>query len=211
MGLEQSGRGTLSDGIIDDFAYEIRTYGHIPNGNRSYYLSRSQPPFFATMLALVAKRRGTDVFRQYLPELRLEYAYWMRGADGLAAGAAARNVVRLWDGTVLNRYWDERDARATKSYADDVATAAASGRVATTVYRDLRAAAESGWDFSSRWLTDGKTLSTIRTTEIVPPDLNSLLYGLEAALSVGERLAGTGRHPAATQRRPPPARRQSSG
>lgn len=190
VGLEQSGRGPLSDGIIDDFAYEIRTYGHIPNGNRSYYLSRSQPPFFATMLALVAKRRGTDVFRQYLPELRIEYDYWMRGADGLAAGAAAHNVVRLWDGTLLNRYWDERDAPRDESYADDVATAAGSGRVATTVYRDLRAAAESGWDFSSRWLADGKTLSTIRTTEIVPPDLNSLLYALEAALSVGERLAG---------------------
>ena len=50
--------------IIDDFAYEIRTFGHIPNGNRSYYLSRSQPPFFATMLALVARRRGAGVFRQ---------------------------------------------------------------------------------------------------------------------------------------------------
>ena len=190
IGLEQSGRGDLSDAIIADFAYEIRTFGHIPNGNRSYYLSRSQPPFFATMLALVAKRRGAGVFRQYLPELLTEYAYWMRGADGLAVGGAAHNVVRLWDGTVLNRYWDERDAPRDESYADDVATAAGSGRVATTVYRDLRAAAESGWDFSSRWLTDGKTLSTIRTTEIVPPDLNSLLYGLEAALAVGEGLAG---------------------
>ena len=190
VGLEQSGRSDLSDAIIDDFAYEIRTFGHIPNGNRSYYLSRSQPPFFATMLALVARRRGAGVFRQYLPELLTEYAYWMRGADGLAPGAAAHNVVRLWDGTVLNRYWDERDAPRDESYADDVATATGSGRVATTVYRDLRAAAESGWDFSSRWLTDGKTLSTIRTTEIVPPDLNSLLYGLEAALAVGEQQAG---------------------
>jgi alpha,alpha-trehalase len=51
------------------------------------------------------------------------------------------------------------------------------------VYRNLRAAAESGWDFSSRWLADGKTLATIRTTEIVPVDLNSLLYQLESAIA----------------------------
>ena len=55
----------------------------------------------------------------------------------------------------------------------------ASGRPPEEVYRDLRAAAESGWDFSSRWLEDGKTLSTIRTTELVPVDLNSLMVKLE--------------------------------
>jgi len=43
--------------------------------------------------------------------------------------------------------------------------------------------AESGWDFSSRWLADGSTLATIRTIDIVPPDLNSLLYHLERTLA----------------------------
>jgi alpha,alpha-trehalase len=51
------------------------------------------------------------------------------------------------------------------------------------VYRDLRAGAESGWDFSSRWLADGKTLGTIRTTDIAPVDLNSLLYKLERTIA----------------------------
>ena len=190
VGLEQSGRGDLSDAIVTDFAYEIDQYGHIPNGNRTYYLSRSQPPFFATLLAVVAKRRGPSVFAQYLPELRAEHAYWMRGAETLAPGQAAHNAVRLSDGTVLNRYWDERDVPRDESYSEDIATAQQSTRPASRVYRDLRAAAESGWDFSSRWLADGKTLSTIRTTDLVPADLNSLLYGLELALSAGERLAG---------------------
>ena len=190
VGLERSGRGDLSDSIVADFASEIDRFGHVPNGNRTYYLSRSQPPFFATLLAVVARRRGPDVFRQYLPELRAEHAYWMRGADALSPGQAAHNAVRLWDGTLLNRYWDERDAPRDESYAEDIATAQQSSRAPARVYRDLRAAAESGWDFSSRWLADGKTLSTIRTTDIVPADLNSLLYGLEQGLAEGERLAG---------------------
>jgi alpha,alpha-trehalase len=32
--------------MVDNFAYLLDTYGFIPNGNRSYYLTRSQPPFF---------------------------------------------------------------------------------------------------------------------------------------------------------------------
>jgi alpha,alpha-trehalase len=53
------------------------------------------------------------------------------------------------------------------------------------VYRDLRAAAESGWDFSSRWFADGQNRTSIETTEIVPVDLNSLLFGLENAIHSG--------------------------
>jgi alpha,alpha-trehalase len=53
------------------------------------------------------------------------------------------------------------------------------------VYRDIRAAAESGWDFGSRWFADGRTRGSIATTEIVPIDLNSLLYGLENAIRAG--------------------------
>jgi alpha,alpha-trehalase len=53
------------------------------------------------------------------------------------------------------------------------------------VYRDLRAAAESGWDFGSRWFADGHNRSSIETTEIIPVDLNSLLFGLENAIRAG--------------------------
>jgi Neutral trehalase len=113
----------------------------------------------------------------------------MDGADGLAAGQAHRRVVRLDDGSVLNRYWDDCDTPRDESYGVDVETANASGRPVAEVYRSLRAAAESGWDFSSRWLADGKTLASIRTVEIVPPDLNSLLYNLELTLAKAHGLA----------------------
>jgi hypothetical protein len=89
------------------------------------------------------------------------------------------NSVRLSDGTVLNRYWDARDAPRDESFKEDAETAADSGRPPTLVYRNLRAATESGWDFSSRWLTDGKTLGTVRTLSILPVDINGLLVHLE--------------------------------
>src|SRR5690606_21762366 len=66
----------------------------------------------------------------------------------------------------------------------------AASRPAEEVYRNLRAGAESGWDFSSRWLADGRSLQTIRTVEIVPPDLNSLLHALESTLADAHAQAG---------------------
>ena len=78
-----------------------------------------------------------------------------------------------------------RDTPRDESYREDTALAQRSGRIPKQLYRDMRAAAESGWDFSSRWFADGKTLETIDTTEIIPIDLNSLLFGLEQAIGAG--------------------------
>lgn len=183
LGLEESGRHDLTVSMIKNFAYLIDQYGHVPNGNRTYYLSRSQPPFFAAMVELQAQRDGPATYRQYRRQLQLEYEFWMQGSDTLAPNTAHRRAVRLGDGAVLNRYWDDRATPREESWREDVATAKASARKAEDVYRNLRAAAESGWDFSSRWLADGKTLATIRTTELIPADLNSLLYQLELTLA----------------------------
>jgi alpha,alpha-trehalase len=183
LGLEESGRHELVVDMLDNFAWLIDRYGHVPNGNRSYYLGRSQPPFFAAMVDLVAHRDGDAVLAKYLPQLEQEHAFWMEGGDALAPGQAHRRVVRLRDGALLNRYWDDCDTPRDESHGRDVATAAASGRPAAEVYRNLRAGAESGWDYSSRWLADGRTLATIRVVDIVPPDLNGLLYNLERTLA----------------------------
>lgn len=185
LGLEASGRHDLTVSMLDNFAWLIDQFGHIPNGNRTYYLSRSQPPFFGAMVELAAKRDGDAAYRKYLPQLRREYEFWMEGEGSLAPGAAHRRLVRLRDGTLLNRYWDDRDTPREEAYREDVATARESGRPVAEVYRNLRAAAESGWDFGSRWLADGKTLGTINTTDFVSPDLNSLLYQLEMTIAKG--------------------------
>jgi alpha,alpha-trehalase len=185
LGLEESGRHDLALSMVRNFVSLITRYGHVPNGNRTYYLSRSQPPFFAAMVELIADQAGDRraVYTEFLGALSEEYAFWMEGADTLAPGSVHRRVVRLKDGTLLNRYWDDRNIPREESYWEDVDTAKASGRPPAEVYRNLRAAAESGWDFSSRWLRDGKTLATIRTTDLVPVDLNSLMVQLETTLA----------------------------
>ena len=183
LGLEQSGQHRLAVDMLKDFAFEIDRYAHIPNGNRSYYLSRSQPPFFALMVELIARHDGAVTYVNYLPELQAEYDWWMQSEKNVRPGRANRHVVKLADGTVLNRYWDERAAPRDESYKEDVETAATSNRPQAVVWRNLRAAAESGWDFSSRWLSDGRTLATIRTLDLLPSDLNSLMAQLERTLA----------------------------
>jgi alpha,alpha-trehalase len=182
LGLDESGQCELLRAMADNFAYLIDTYGHVPNGNRSYYLSRSQPPVFALMTDLF-EERGIRRASDYLPQLRKEYAYWMDGGEQLGPGECHRRCVCLAPGVLLNRYWDDRDTPREEAYREDVATAKQSPRPAHEVYRDLRAAAESGWDFSSRWQDDPQRLSSIRTTAILPVDLNSFLYKLEAQIA----------------------------
>jgi len=190
LGLMQDRQFDLARDMLANIAVLIRRYGHMPNGNRSYYLSRSQPPFFAAMVDLVAGHDGDQVYRKYLPELQAEYDFWMEGASALEPGAAYRHLVRLKDGTLLNRYWDDRDAPRDESWREDVLTARHSNRPAEEVYRNLRAGSESGWDFSSRWLADGRRLDTIRTTDIVPVDLNCLIQHLELVLAKAYAVTG---------------------
>lgn len=185
LGLKESGETELIENMIENFAFLIDNYGHIPNGNRTYYLSRSQPPFFAAMVQLLASIKGDQVYRHFLPALQKEYAFWMDGSEKLKSGQAYRRVVKMKDGSILNRYWDDSDDPRQESYREDVETAEKSGRNKTQMYRHLRAGAESGIDFSSRWFSDNKQIITIQTTDIIPVDLNSLLYNLEMAVSKG--------------------------
>jgi alpha,alpha-trehalase len=185
LGLARSARQDLVRTMIEDFAWLIDTYGDVPNGTRSYYLGRSQPPFFFEMVALLRPDDPTAAWARYLPQLRREYAFWMAGAKTLKAPGAVRRVVRLVDGSVLNRYWDDVDAPRDESWREDVGLARGSGREPQQLYRDIRAAAESGWDFSSRWLRDPRSMASIETTQIAPVDLNSLLFGLEQAIRAG--------------------------
>jgi alpha,alpha-trehalase len=190
LGLAEAGKGQLLKDITDNFAYLIGRYGFIPNGNRSYYLTRSQPPFFASMVNLLAQDRGNGELLRYRPTLEAEYRYWMRGGEQLKPGTAARRVVRLPNGALLNRYWDDSAQPREESYAEDVAAAKHSQQPAAQFYRNVRAAAASGWDFSSRWFRAGGGLGTIQTTDLVPVDLNCLLYNLEQTLSEACKVAG---------------------
>ena len=191
LGLQEDGEIKTIRNMVDNFAWLIETYGFIPNGNRTYYLSRSQPPFFAKMVELLADIEGEQVYSEYLPALQKEYDFWMKGSENEELEAYKR-VVKLPGGEILNRYWDDKNSPRPESYREDVETAEKAiaknpERSREEVYRDLRAAAESGWDFSSRWLSiNGNgdfNLYSIHTTQIIPVDLNSLLFNLEETLA----------------------------
>jgi len=184
LGLVSAGRLDLVESMVDNFAYLIDTLGFIPNGNRSYYLSRSQPPFYALMVGLLAEQQGDAVLLRYRESLLKEYQFWMQGEESLSArNPAHRRVVRLPDGGILNRYWDNEDTPRPESWREDVELAETLAPARPGLYRDIRAAAESGWDFSSRWFADGRNMNTIHTTDIIPVDLNSLLTYHELLLA----------------------------
>lgn len=180
----------LRKAMADNFADQIAAYGFIPNANRTYYLSRSQPPFFFMLVSLLSPENPSRAYMVYLDALKAEHAFWMTGEAALARGEAAHRVVKMPDGEILNRYYDSRDEPRDESYIYDVETARQASRDEATVYRDLRAAAESGWDFSSRWFGEEGGLASVRTTEIVPVDLNAILFGLETAIAQGCAAAG---------------------
>jgi alpha,alpha-trehalase len=182
QGLAASNRYDLIENMLDNFKYLIDTYGHIPNGNRTYYLSRSQPPYFALMVDLLHDKMGDRVYKKYLSAMQKEYAWWMDGVNKLKNDNEYRRVVKLPDGSVLNRYWDDKKAPREESYYEDVQNGLAYTGKDGMVYTHLRAGAESGWDFSSRWFADTIHLNTIETTNILPVDLNCLLYAYETIL-----------------------------
>lgn len=190
LGLRVSGRTDLIQHMVDNFSYLIDQIGYIPNGNRTYYLGRSQPPFFSLMVKLLSREKGDATLLNYLPQIEKEYSFWMSDSENLSSTQnALSHVVKLPDGEILNRYWDANDTPRPEAYKEDVELAHGSSNP-KELYRHIRAAAESGWDFSSRWFREPNQFSTIHTTEIIPVDLNCLLMFQEELLSKIYKIKG---------------------
>ncbi|MFC3180563.1 trehalase family glycosidase [Cypionkella sinensis] len=168
LGLLKSGQIAQVRDMLENFAYAIREIGHIPNGFRSYFLTRAQPPFFAQMVQDYGRTTGdlAGAYARYLPEMQREYRYFIdtpHNHNGLA------------------RYWDAASGPRIEMYGTDLE--AAHKGVPDGYFRHLRAACESGWDFSARWLTDPMDLTTIRTCDLWAVDLNCLLLRYEEILA----------------------------
>jgi alpha,alpha-trehalase len=178
LGLAETGDIAMIENMVRNFIHLQDQLGLIPNGNRWYFATRSQPPFLSLMIKLLWERHyaeqpdGLAHISQYLEALEREHAFWLQPERVLPTGHDHQ----------LSRYWDSVAIPRQEAFKEDIAVAERSGRPHEEVYRHLRAAAESGWDFSSRWLADPHDLATIRTTEILPVDLNSLLFALEDTL-----------------------------
>ncbi len=191
LGLKAAKEWDVIENMVENFAFLIDTQGFISNGNRTYYLSHSHPPVFSLIIQLFAEAKGKNVLKKYLTQLQKEYDFWMRGLQQLSnANPAVNHVVRLQDGSILNRYWDEKDQPRPEFYKEDIAFVKNLDRSDTEVYRHLRAAVESGWGFSSRWFEDGHYMASLHTTQIIPVDLNALLYHLEKTLAEAYEIEG---------------------
>jgi alpha,alpha-trehalase len=124
----------------------------------------------------------------HLHALQKEYDFWMHTAKQ----ETDEHVVYFPDGHIMNRYFDKGTWPREEAWTEDIKVAEhpADHRAKETVYRDLRSCAETGWDFSSRWFANGHTLRTIHVTDIIPVDLNCLLYHLETTLAAAYREKG---------------------
>ena len=185
LGLAVDDRWDSIEHIIKNAAYMMRKFGFIPTANRTYFLSRSQPPFFSLMVKLLATHKGSATLAEYLPYLLKEYRFWMKGSSKLKQQEhrAFARVVQMDNGALLNRYYDNKMTPRPESLYEDTGTAeSVHERDADRLYLHLRAGAESGWDFSSRWFSDPHDMSSIHTADIIPVDLNCLLYQLEITI-----------------------------
>jgi len=193
LGLLADNRANLVENMISNFAGLLEHYAMIPNGNRVYYLTRSQPPFFSLMVDIMCRYKNDYQWgAKYLNALEIEYRFWMNGLNDLTAGqGSSERVVRLENRGVLNRYFDFDTIPREESFREDYSLGIQTDSSLRSIYyRHLRAGAESGWDFSSRWFSDTMNLKTVRTTDILPVDLNCLLYFLEDRIAMFHEING---------------------
>ena len=84
VGLLRDGRTDLARGMVENFFFEIENYGALLNANRTYYLTRSQPPFLSSMVLDVyeAEKRAGHADAGWLarayPYLEKDYSMWAR-------------------------------------------------------------------------------------------------------------------------------------
>jgi alpha,alpha-trehalase len=98
------------------------------------------------------------------------------------------------DGSILNRFYDADIKPRQESFREDYEIATSESKQVKDSFeqksKELRSGAESGWDFSSRWFADGTNINSIQTTNVVPVDLNGLLYNLELTLAKAYKQTG---------------------
>jgi alpha,alpha-trehalase len=200
LGLLRDDQVETARDMVDNFLYEIEKYGTILNANRTYYLSRSQPPFLTRMLLDVFARTGDrDWLRQGVRDAEQHYRFWTTEPHLVPA----TGLSRYWDfgeGPAPEVLSDERDEKGRTHYDRvreyyrthrvtdyDVARFydAKADRLTPLFYKADRSMRESGFDPSNRY---GPFSADI--TSYDPVCLNSLLYRMETDLAEASRLLG---------------------
>ncbi|GMS79077.1 hypothetical protein PENTCL1PPCAC_1252 [Pristionchus entomophagus] len=166
-GLIASEMYTTVQKMIENLASMIDRYGFVPNGGRIYYLKRSQPPMFSAMVYEYYESTHDKAFvRKMLPYMEMEQDFWndKRMID-----------VRVNTGNfTVYQYRTEANVPRPESYREDILSAQNINKNdRQRFWRDIASAAESGWDFSTRWFKESGILLDIETTTVLPVDLNA--------------------------------------
>lgn len=175
-GLLLSNMIGTAKGIIENFLYMIEQYGFIPNGTRTYYLHRSQPPYLISMIHKYALKSDDWKFvEKALPLLEQEMAFF-EGKRSLEIDFEGRTH-RVF------RYGSDCCGPRPEAYVEDseLAEHFETSEEKEEFFLHIKSAAESGWDFSSRWMiakdgTNRGTLLDAKTNLILPVDLNALMF-----------------------------------
>jgi len=111
-GLVRADKLDLARGMIENFFFEIEHYGALLNANRTYYLSRSQPPFLTSMIVAVydAQKAQGKEDRAWLER---SYGYAVRDHNMWTTEAL------LAGDTGLSRYFDFGEGPAPESLKDE--------------------------------------------------------------------------------------------
>lgn len=193
----------LATGVINNFKHLTETYGFIPNGNRDYYMGRSQPPLLFLMVnALI--QTNPDQSLEYLTTLRASHNFWTRPMLGtgdaeftspLQQGRAvrapkeAKSNIAIYDSATGLR-------PRIEGLVEDVAAYIANldGNYQPQnkkLFRDIQASCESGWDFSQRFSQDScDPTRCLITTQIAPIELQVYLIEEARTLATLYKLKG---------------------
>ncbi|KAL3097492.1 hypothetical protein niasHS_003940 [Heterodera schachtii] len=164
-------------GVILNLIFMVDNHGFVPNGGRVYYLSRSQPPLLTPMVYEYFLATGDlDFVEQVLPTLEKEQHFWNLNR--------ARSFLHPETKEEMFQYYQYRATMKfprPESYREDVelAKGLSSDAEREAMWSNVASAAETGWDFSTRWFAQEgpgmHELKSIRTWSIVPVDLNAFM------------------------------------
>jgi alpha,alpha-trehalase len=203
VGLVRDGELELAKDMIDNFLYEVENYGRVLNANRTYFLTRSQPPFLTQMILNVYRRRPDRAWlRRAVPAVEKYYRYWTEEPHLVKETGLAR-YYDLGEGPAPEVLSDERDAQGRTHYdrvrefyrtheVSDYDVAKfydrATDELTAAFYKGDRSMRESGFDPSNRFGPFNADIISYN-----PVCLNSLLYVMERDAARISRLAGRAR------------------
>ena len=158
--------------MLENFFSIVQRFGFIPNGGRIYYSMRSQPPLLAPMVKTYVDHTKDYEFAVKAVEiLALELDFWLK------------SHTIILNGRRMAVYGDKSSGPRPESYREDIETASGldTDEAKEEHYSELKAGAESGLDFSSRWFinddgTNNGTLINLKTRKIVPVELNAIIH-----------------------------------